>query len=179
MMRKAAKEAHNGAATKLAVASARHLGDGAVTPGYHADPGKVVALLNAALATELVCYLRYMRHYYTASGAKNLMVKAEFLQHAQEELGHANQIAERIMQLNGKPEFNPAQLVDHSHADYDDSSDVQDMIKADLKAERIAIDEYRTMISQIDHSDLTTRHLLISILAKEEEHAEDMRDLMS
>lgn len=159
--------------------AARKLGDGAVTQGYRGNREEIVAMLNDALATELVCVLRYKRHYFTASGLENEPIKAEFLEHAQEEEAHANQIAERIMQLNGKPDFNPGQLTARSHADYDDSTDIKAMIRANLLAERIAIEAYRQMIERIGDDDPTTRHLLISIMAKEEEHANDMSDLLN
>ncbi len=177
------KEMHDGIGKainkKLLKSETKHFINGAVTPGYKADVKQVVALLNGALATELVCYLRYMRHYYTAGGMANIPVRNEFLKHAGEEQLHANQIAERIVQLNGKPDLNPATLHERSHAQYDDSKTLHDMIKANLVAERVAIDSYRTMIAEIGESDLTTRHMLIAIMAKEEEHAEDMRDLLS
>src|SRR5450830_1171516 len=149
-------------------AAAEKIGDGAVTQGYKGNREEVVAMLNDALATELVCVLRYKRHYFTATG----------LEHALEEEGHANQIAERIVQLNGEPDFNPRQLSERSHADYDDSSDIKSMIRANLIAERIAIETYRQMIERIGDDDPTTKHLLISIMAKEEEHADDMSDLL-
>ncbi|PRC91410.1 ferritin-like domain-containing protein [Solimicrobium silvestre] len=159
--------------------AAKHLDDGAVTVGYQADRKKIIAMLNNALATELVCVLRYKRHYYTAIGLQNGPIKAEFLQHAMEEQGHANLLAERIVQLNGKPDFNPATLVNRSHAEYDDSASIKDMIKANLIAERVAIEAYRQMIEQIGEKDPTTSHMLVGIMAKEEEHADDMRDLMA
>ena len=159
-------------------AAAEHLDDGAVTAGYRADRQEVIAMLNAALATELVCVLRYKRHYYTVSGLQNGPVKAEFLQHAQEEQAHADLLAERIVQLNGKPDFNPATLLGRSHAEYDGSDDIQAMIMANLIAERVAIEAYRQMIEQIGETDPTTRHMLVGIMAMEEEHAEDLRDLL-
>ena len=159
-------------------AAARNLGDGAITVGYQADSAAIVEMLNAALATELVCVMRYERHYYTAVGLQNAPAKAEFLQHAQEEKLHADQIAERIVQLNGKPDFNPATLLARSHAEYDASEKVQDMIRANLIAERVAIESYRQMIERIGDTDPTTKHLLVTILATEEEHADDMRDLL-
>jgi len=159
-------------------AAAEKIGDGAVTQGYKGNREEVVAMLNDALATELVCVLRYKRHYFTATGLENEPIKAEFLEHALEEEGHANQIAERIVQLNGEPDFNPRQLSERSHADYDDSSDIKSMIRANLIAERIAIETYRQMIERIGDDDPTTKHLLISIMAKEEEHADDMSDLL-
>jgi bacterioferritin len=136
-------------------------------------------MLNDALATELVCVLRYKRHYFTVSGPGTGHVKAEFLLHAQEEQGHADQIAERIIQLNGMPNFNPSTLSARSHAEYDDAIDVQAMVRANLIAERVAIESYRQMIAAIGERDPTTRQMLIGIMAVEEEHAEDMRDLLA
>ncbi len=159
-------------------AAANNTDDGAVTTGYRADRKKIIAMLNDALATELVCVLRYKRHYYTASGLQNGPIKAEFLQHAEEEQAHADLLAERIVQLNGKPDFNPATLIERSHAEYDDAETIQTMIKANLIAERIAIESYRQMIEQIGETDPTTRHMLVGIMAMEEEHADDMRDLL-
>ncbi|MBX9868724.1 MAG: ferritin-like domain-containing protein [Burkholderiaceae bacterium] len=159
--------------------AARNIDDGAVTAGYQADRKEVIDLLNGALATELVCVLRYKRHYFTASGLQNGPIKAEFLDHADAEQDHADLLAERIVQLNGKPDFNPATLIERSHAEYDDSSSIQGMIKANLVAERVAIESYRLMIEKIGESDPTTRHLLVGIMAMEEQHAEDMRDLLA
>jgi bacterioferritin len=160
-------------------AAAKNMNDGAVTAGYQADRENVISMLNAALATELVCVLRYKRHFYTATGLQNGPIKAEFLQHAIEEQGHANLLAERIVQLNGKPDFNPATLITRSHAEYDDSESIQNMIKANLIAERIAIEAYRQMIETIGETDPTTSHMLVGIMAMEEEHADDMRDLLA
>ncbi|GAB2879838.1 ferritin-like domain-containing protein [Uliginosibacterium flavum] len=159
--------------------AAKHIDDGAVTVGYQADRQQIVEMLNAALATELVCVLRYKRHYYTASGLQNGPIKAEFLQHALEEQGHADLLAERIVQLNGKPDFNPATLMERTHAEYDDSDSILDMIKANLIAERVAIESYRQTIERVGDSDPTTRHMLVGIMAMEEEHADDMRDLLA
>jgi bacterioferritin len=159
--------------------AAANLDDGAVTDGYAADREAVINMLNDALATELVCVLRYKRHYYTVSGVGNGPIKAEFLEHAQQEQEHADQLAERIVQLNGSPNFNPATLTTRSHAEYDDSDDVQAMIRSNLIAERVAIESYRQMIAAIGDKDPTTKHLLISIMAVEEEHADDMRDLLA
>jgi bacterioferritin len=159
--------------------AARNLKDGPVTAGYQGDRETVVKMLNEALATELVCILRYKRHYYTVSGLQNGPIKAEFLEHAMQEQEHADWLAERIVQLNGKPDFNPATLLARSHAEYDESDDVQSMVRANLIAERVAIESYRQMIEQIGQSDPTTRHLLIKIMAVEEEHADDMRDLLA
>ncbi|NMM29012.1 MAG: ferritin-like domain-containing protein [Glaciimonas sp.] len=160
-------------------AAAQNYDDGAVTVGYRADRIEMIAMLNDALATELVCVLRYKRHYYTATGPQNGPIKAEFLQHVLEEQGHADLLAERIVQLNGSPDFNPATLTERSHAEYDDSSDTQAMIKVNLIAERIAIEAYRQMIEQIGDTDPTTRQMLVGIMAMEEEHADDMRDLLA
>jgi len=160
-------------------AAARNLQDGPVTAGYQGDREAVVAMLNDALATELVCILRYKRHYYTVTGLENGPIKAEFLEHATQEQEHADWIAERIIQLNGKPDFNPATLLARSHAEYDEGTDVQAMIRANLVAERVAIESYRQMIERIGHTDPTTSHLLIKIMAVEEEHADDMRDLLA
>lgn len=159
--------------------AAANLDDGAVTEGYQADREAVIAMLNDALATELLCVLRYKRHYYTVSGPNTGHIKAEFLEHAQQEQDHADRIAERIVQLNGSPNFNPATLSARSHAEYDDSDDVQAMIRADLIAERVAIESYRQMIAAIGDKDPTTRALLVDIMSVEEEHADDMRDLLA
>ncbi|MEH6436275.1 ferritin-like domain-containing protein [Massilia sp. DD77] len=159
--------------------AAANLDEGAVTEGYQADREAVIAMLNDALATELLCILRYKRHYYTVSGPGTGHIKAEFLEHAQQEQDHADRIAERIVQLNGSPNFNPATLTARSHAEYDESEDVQSMIRANLIAERVAIESYRQMIAAIGDKDPTTRNMLIDIMAVEEEHADDMRDLMA
>jgi bacterioferritin len=159
-------------------AAARKIDDGPVTDGYQGNREEIVSMLNEALATELLCVLRYKRHYYTASGPGVESVKSEFLEHATQEAEHADRIAERIVQLNGEPDFNPAILTQRSHAEYDDSSNVQDMIKADLVAERVAIESYRQMIEHIGEGDPTTRQMLVEIMANEEEHADDLRDLL-
>lgn len=151
---------------------------GAVTQGYGADRQAVIEVLNAALATEIVCVLRYKYHYYMASGIHSQSIKAEFLQHANEEQGHADLIAERITQLDGKPNLSPEGLLSRSHSDYVEGEDIVDMIKEDLVAERIAIDSYREMISYVGTDDPTTRRVLEGILAMEEEHAEDMNTLL-
>ena len=178
-MNKPKKSNHPGLDTNAIRAAAKHVDDGAVTAGYQADRKEIVALLNGALATELVCVLRYKRHYYTATGLQNGPIKAEFLQHAVEEQAHADLLAARIVQLNGQPDFNPATLLERSHAEYDDSASIQAMIKSNLVAERIAIEAYRQMIESIGHTDPTTRQMLIGIMAMEEEHADDMRDLLA
>ncbi|TFW28618.1 ferritin-like domain-containing protein [Duganella callida] len=159
-------------------AAARNLQDGPVTAGYQGDRQAVIKMLNDALATELVCINRYKRHYYTVQGRENAGIKAEFLEHANQEQEHADWLAERIVQLNGEPDFNPATLLERSHAEYDASSDVQSMVRANLIAERVAIESYRQMIQQIGDTDPTTRLLLIKIMAVEEEHADDMRDML-
>ena len=151
---------------------------GAITSGYHADRATVVKLLNHALATELVCVLRYKYHYYMASGIHSQSIKAEFLEHAGEEQEHADWIAERITQLDGKPNLSPEGLLSRSHSDYVEGDDLVDMIKEDLVAERIAIDSYREIIDYIGANDHTTRRMLEKILAVEEEHAEDMNTLL-
>ncbi|MGN6653909.1 MAG: ferritin-like domain-containing protein [Rhodanobacter sp.] len=151
---------------------------GAMTDCYSADRETVIKLLNHALATELVCVLRYKYHYYMASGINSQAIRAEFLEHANEEQGHADQIAERITQLEGKPNLSPEGLLSRSHSDYVEGEDIVDMIKEDLVAERIAIDSYREMIAYVGTDDPTTRRMLESILAVEEEHAEDMNTLL-
>jgi bacterioferritin len=159
-------------------AAAQNKGDGPVTAGYKGDREAVLKMLNDALATELVCINRYKRHYYTVSGRANSGIKAEFLEHANEEEQHADWLAERIVQLNGQPDFNPATLLARSHAEYDESMEVQSMVRANLIAERVAIEAYRQMIEQIGETDPVTKQLLIKIMAEEEEHADDMRDLL-
>ena len=156
----------------------RHLEKGAVTEGYSADRETVIKLLNEALATEIVCVLRYRRHYFMASGINAESVAAEFLQHANEEQGHADQIAARIVQLGGAPNFNPEGLLTRSHAEYVEGENLLDMIKEDLVAERIAIDSYREMITYFGNDDPTTRRLIEEILAVEEEHADDLVSLL-
>jgi bacterioferritin len=156
----------------------KNIDQGAMTAGYSADRETVIKLLNGALATELVCVLRYKYHYYMASGINSQAIKAEFLQHANEEQGHADLIAERITQLDGKPNLSPVGLAERSHADYVEGENLADMIKEDLVAERIAIDSYREMINYIGADDPTTRRVLEGILAMEEEHAEDMNTLL-
>jgi bacterioferritin len=156
----------------------KHIENGAVTAGYTADRETVVKLLNEALATEIVCVLRYKRHYFMASGIHAEGVAAEFLQHANDEQGHADQIAQRIVQLKGEPNLNPEGLLMRSHAEYVEGTTLQDMIKEDLVAERIAIDSYREMITYLGNDDPTTRRMMEEILAVEEEHADDMQNLL-
>jgi bacterioferritin len=156
-----------------------HIAQGAVTPGYTADRDTVVKLLNEALATEIVCVLRYKRHYYMADGLSAGPVAAEFLQHANEELGHADQIALRITQLQGAPNFDPEGITDRSHAEYVEGTTLVDMIKEDLVAERIAIESYSEVIRWLGDKDTTTRRLMEDILAMEEEHADDLLNLLA
>jgi bacterioferritin len=156
----------------------KHIEQGAVTDGYSADRQTVLKLLNEALATELVCILRYKRHYFMASGINAQSVAQEFLQHANEEQMHADQIAARIVQLGGEPNFSPEGLSARSHAEYVEGEDLIDMIKEDLVAERIAIDSYREMIAYLANDDPTTRRMLEGILAMEEEHADDLGSLL-
>jgi bacterioferritin len=151
-----------------------HIERGPVTDTYGADRERVISVLNEALATELVCVLRYKRHYYMAEGINSASVAAEFLQHAAEEQGHADQIAARIVQLQGEPDFNPATLVKRSHAEYVAGTDLVDMIKEDLVAERVAISSYSEIARWLGDTDVTTRRLMESILAVEEEHADDL-----
>ena len=156
----------------------KHIENGAVTEGYTADRETAVKILNEALATEIVCVLRYKRHYFMASGIHAEGVAAEFLEHANDEQGHADSIAQRIVQLKGEPNFNPEGLLMRSHAEYVEGETLTDMIKEDLVAERIAIDSYRDMITYFGNDDPTSRRLLESILAVEEEHADDLVNLL-
>jgi len=156
----------------------QHIENGAVTQGYTADRETAVRILNEALATEIVCVLRYKRHYYMASGIHAEGVAAEFLEHANDEQGHADQIAQRIVQLKGEPNFNPEGLLMRSHAEYVEGTTLTDMIKEDLVAERIAIDSYREMITYFGNDDPTSRRLMEEILAVEEEHADDLVNLL-
>ena len=156
----------------------QHIERGAVTDGYKADRDTVVKVLNEALATEIVCVLRYKRHHYMASGINAQSVAAEFLEHANEEQEHADRIAERITQLGGAPNFSPEGLLTRSHSDYVEGDDLVDMIKENLVAERIAIDSYREIIDYLGAADSTTRRLMEEILEMEEEHAEDMSTLL-
>ncbi|GAB4166996.1 MAG: bacterioferritin [Rhodocyclaceae bacterium] len=156
----------------------KHIEDGAVTAGYRAERATVVKLLNEALATELVCILRYRRHHFMATGINADAVAAEFLLHANEEQGHADLIAARIVQLRGAPDFNPEGLLTRSHAEYVEGSTLREMIEEDLVAERIAIDSYGEMIRYVGDKDITTRRMLEGILAMEEEHADDLASLL-
>ncbi|MHB1587842.1 MAG: ferritin-like domain-containing protein [Acidiferrobacteraceae bacterium] len=156
----------------------RHIEQGAVTAGYKGERETVVKLLNEALATEIVCVLRYKRHFYMASGLNAEGAAAEFLQHANEEQQHADQIAQRIVQLGGEPDFSPGGLVTRSHSEYVEGGSLIEMIQEDLVAERIAIDSYREMIVYLGNDDPTTRRMMEGILAMEEEHADDLVSLL-
>ncbi|HEX5338411.1 MAG TPA: ferritin-like domain-containing protein [Gallionella sp.] len=156
-----------------------HIEQGAVTEGYKADRAVVIQLLNEALATEIICVLRYKRHYFMACGINADSVAQEFLQHANEEQAHADLIAARIVQLKGEPNFSPEGLATRSHAEYVEGGSLLDMIREDLIAERIAIDSYREMIAYLGTNDPTTQRMLEGILAMEEEHADDLSNLMA
>ena len=164
---------------KIRERAKQHIADGAVTDANKTDSHEVVKVLNEVLATEIVCTLRYKRHYYTATGLYSDSVKAEFLEHANEEQEHADWVATRIVQLNGKPDFNPASLSQRSHADYTDGDDLVGMIQEDLIAERIAIETYSEIARWLGDRDPTSRRLIETILAKEEEHAEDLSSLIA
>ena len=155
-----------------------HIERGAVTAGYRADRDTVIRLLNEALATEIVCVLRYKRHYFMATGINAQGVAQEFLQHANEEQVHADEIAQRIVQLGGEPNLSPDGMLTRSHAEYVPGESLVDMIREDLVAERIAIDSYREMIAYLGNDDSTTRRMLEGILAMEEEHADDLVGLL-
>jgi bacterioferritin len=156
-----------------------HIADGAVTAGYKADRDTVLKLLNDALATEIVCTLRYRRHYFMAKGIDSKSVAAEFLEHSQQEFEHADLLAERIVQLGGEPNFSPDGLLTRAHAEYVEGTSLVDMIKEDLVAERVAIDSYREIIAYLGEKDPTSRRVMENILAQEEEHADDMADLLA
>jgi bacterioferritin len=157
----------------------QHIDEGAVTEGYRADRDTVIKLLNEALATEIVCVLRYKRHYFMAQGIHADPIAQEFLTHANEEQGHADQIAGRIVQLGGSPNFSPEGLLMRSHSEYVEGQTLIDMIKEDLVAERVAIDSYNEMIRYVGDDDVTTRRMLEGILAVEEEHANDLSSFLS
>ncbi len=156
----------------------RHIEKGAVTEGYKANLKTVIKLLNEALATEIICVLRYKRHHYMATGIHAQPVAAEFLQHANDEQAHADQIAARIVQLGGEPNFSPEGLATRSHSEYVEGETLIEMIKEDLVAERVAIDSYGEMIRYLGDNDPTTRRMLEGILAMEEEHADDLVSLL-
>jgi bacterioferritin len=157
----------------------QHIGDGAVTAGYGADREKVIAVLNEALATEIVCILRYKRHYFMATGIHANAVAEEFQQHATEEQGHADRIAGRITQLGGEPNFSPDGLSSRSHSEYVEGNSLVDMIREDLVAERVAIESYSEIVRFLGERDVTTRRMMEEILENEEEHADDLRDLLA
>lgn len=156
----------------------KHMSDGPVTQSYGADRKTVLKLLNDSLATEIVCVLRYKRHHFMAKGINSESVAAEFAAHAAEEQEHADRIAERIVQLGGEPDFAPDGLKTRSHSEYNEGGDLTDMIRENLIAERIAIDTYREIVRYLGEKDMTTRRLFEEILAVEEEHADDMADLL-
>lgn len=156
----------------------QHIDQGAVTEGYKLDRPAVLRVLNEALATEIVCVLRYKRHYFMASGIHSQAVQQEFLEHAGEEQTHADKIAERIVQLGGEPNLSPEGMLTRSHSEYVEGKTLTDMIREDLVAERIAIESYREIIRYLDGEDPTSRQMMEGILANEEEHAEDLRTLL-
>lgn len=160
-------------------AARQSLDEGAVNPSYGPWREDIIALLNDALATELVCVLRYKRHYYTAAGLKSAGVAEEFLVHANEESAHADQLAERIVQLGGEPDYCPDTLSRRSHASYDDATDLKAMIRSNLVAERVAIEAYSQMIELIGDKDPTTRRMLEDILRQEQEHADELKDWLT
>jgi bacterioferritin len=156
----------------------QHVTDGAVTPSYGAHRETVLKLLNEALATEIVCVLRYRRHYFMADGAVGQAIKGEFLKHAKEEQAHADLIAERIVQLGGEPDFNPESLTRRSHSEYSEGETLASMIEEDLIAERVAIESYTEMVAYLEGVDSTSRRMLEGILANEEEHAEELASML-
>lgn len=156
-----------------------HMERGAVTQGYRADREKVLELLDVALATELVCALRYRRHHFVAAGIRAELAAAEFLEHANEELAHADRLATRIVQLGGEPDLDPARLAQRSHATYTRGGELDGMLRENLLAERIAIESYTEMVRYIGDDDPTTRRMLEDILAVEEEHADDLAGLLA
>jgi bacterioferritin len=163
-----------------AIEAARHSVDqGAVTPNFGPWRADIIQLLNESLATELVCVLRYKRHHFTAAGLASARIADEFLIHANEESAHGDRIAQRIVQLGGEPDFSPDTLTRRSHAAYDESSDLKDMIRANLIAERVAIETYTQMIALIGDKDSSTRRLLEDILSDEQEHAEELKDWLA
>ena len=156
----------------------QHMEKGAVTESYRADRETVIRILNEALATEIVCVLRYKRHYYMAAGIHAQAVADEFLEHANEEQGHADQIAKRIVELGGEPNFSPDGMTTRSHSEYVEGTTLIEMLKEDLVAERIAIESYGEIVRYLGNDDPTTRRLMEGILAVEEEHADDLKTLL-
>lgn len=173
------KKAHLTDIQTLRKQARQHIDEGAVTIGYAADRQTVLKLLNDALATEIVCVLRYRRHHFMAKGIQSKSAADEFLVHSNEEQAHADQIAERIVQLGGEPNFSPDSLTSRSHAEYVEGDSLAAMIKEDLVAERIAIDSYRSIIQYLGDQDPTTRRMFEEILATEEGHAEELADLLN
>lgn len=165
--------------TTLRANARAHMDQGPITEAYGADRPRVINVLNEVLATELVCVLRYKRHYYMAKGIDSGPVAAEFLQHANDEQGHADEVAARIVQLQGEPDFNPATLTARSHAEYDASAELAEMIREDLVAERVAIASYQEVVRWLGDKDPTTRRMIEGILAVEEEHADDLLNLLA
>lgn len=165
--------------TKIRQRARQHMEQGPITAGYKADRAKVIAVLNEALATELVCVLRYKRHYYMAKGIDSEPVAQEFQQHAAEEQAHADQIAQRIIQLQGEPNFSPDGMTSRSHSEYVEGGSLVDMIREDLVAERIAVESYSEIIRWLGNDDPTTRSLMEEILKVEEEHADDLSNMLS
>jgi bacterioferritin len=163
---------------KLRQRARKHVEDGAVTPSYGAHRETVQKILNEALATEIVCVLRYRRHYFMADGAVGQAIKGEFLKHAKEEQAHADLIAERIVQLGGEPNFDPEGIADRSHSEYVAGESLASMIEEDLVAERVAIESYTEMITYLAGVDSTSRRMLEGILANEEEHAEELASML-
>ncbi len=155
----------------------KHIESGAVTDEYNADRAEVVRTLNIVLATELMCVLRYKRHYYMATGIDSESVKKEFLEHAQEAQQHADLVAERITELNGQPDFNPKTLAERSLSEYTSAQTVHEMIREDLVAERIAVESYSELVRWLGEKDVTTHKLMVDILMVEEQHAADMQKL--
>jgi bacterioferritin len=164
--------------TTLRERARQKIEEGPITEAYGADRQRVIDVLNEALATEIVCYLRYKRHYFTSRGIHSQPVANEFLQHANEELGHADQLALRITQLQGDPNFNPEGITSRSHAQYSEGTTLQEMLKEDLIAERIAIESYSEIVRWLGDKDPTTRRMFEEILAVEEEHADDLLNLL-
>lgn len=163
---------------KIRERARKHMEKGALTEGYQGDVKQIIAILNEALATEIVCVLRYKSHFFLASGIHSETVANEFLEHANEEQAHADAISHRIVQLGGTPNWSPEGLISRSHAEYVEGESLKQMIEENLVAERIAIDSYRDMVNYIGADDPTTRRILEDILAQEEEHADDLANLL-
>lgn len=164
--------------TTLRERARQEIDKGPITEAYGADVERVIQVCNEALATEIVCVLRYKRHYYTATGIHAETVASEFLQHAAEEQQHADMLAERIVQLGGEPDFSPDTLTTRAHAEYGSSLDLVEMLKEDLVAERIAVASYTEIIQWLGDGDPTTKRVFEQILAQEEEHADDLRGFL-